>query len=100
MLPPPTQRQLTILYYLSRWLDANAGASPSFRELAAEAGCRSVRTVTEHVTALRRKKLVTHHAGESRALFLTPLGIERLKTFDATSITRDDGTVDGRSEGD
>lgn len=78
----PTNRQLAILDHLDAWIASHANTSPTFRELAEAAGCRSVRTVTEHVQALRRKGLVTHQLGETRTLFLTPAGVKALATWD------------------
>lgn len=74
----PTDRQMTVLAFLAKWIDENAGASPTFRELAEVMQLRSVRTVTEHVHALRAFSLVQHVPGEARTLFLTQQGRDAL----------------------
>lgn len=80
-LPPPTLRQLIILDALNRCIQANEGRSPTFRELALFAECKSVRTVTEHIHSLRRKGLVVDLPREVRTLFLTNAGEKALKEW-------------------
>lgn len=80
-LPAPTLRQMIVLYYLDKWIKANGGRSPSFRELAEAALCKSTRTVHEHVHSLRRKGLVVNLPLEARTIYLTDAGEKALKRW-------------------
>lgn len=51
---PPTPRQLALLKAIQTHIDTH-GESPSFEELQAALGCKSLRTIAEHIHALRRK---------------------------------------------
>lgn len=84
-LPPPTTRQMIILWRLDGYIKEH-GISPSFRELAAYALCKSVRTVTEHIQSLQRKGLVTKLMHEARTLYLTKEGEKALKAWDKTKL--------------
>ena len=84
-LPPPTTRQMIILWRLDSFIREH-GKSPSFRELAAYALCKSVRTVTEHIQSLQRKGLVTKLHMEARTLYLTKEGEKALKGWDKSKL--------------
>lgn len=80
---------MMVLVALSRYLLENSDRSPSFRELAEHIGARSVRTVTEHVHALRRLGFVAHRPFEARTLWITWAGAEALKVWEAPTHATD-----------
>lgn len=69
-MPEPTRRQQQILDFIQR-CQRTAGISPTFAEIAAEFGFRSVNSVTEHVRLLRQKGLLAGSPGRARALTVT-----------------------------
>ncbi len=89
MLPPPTLRQMTILFYLEQWIRVHDGTAPTYEELAELASCRSTRTIVEHVHSLKRKHLVSFEAGRSRTMFPTQLGLSKLMGFSPEQATAD-----------
>ena len=69
-MPDPTRKQQQILDFIQQWQHTE-GVSPTFAEIAAEFGFRSVNSVTEHVRLLRQKGLLTEAPGRVRALTVT-----------------------------
>jgi repressor LexA len=67
MNPPMTERQQQILDYIQA-VQQQQGSPPSFREIAAHFGFRSVASVTDHVRLLRRKGVLEMVPGRKRAL--------------------------------
>lgn len=73
MSKEPTKRQRTVLRVIESWQTAGKG-TPSFREIGQELGIENVSAVAKHVTALRRKGLLSEGDGRSRSLqVLSPL---------------------------
>lgn len=93
MKPSATVRQLFVLAKLAELLAA--GQSPSFRQLAEACGCRSVRTITEHLHYLRRMGLVTSEfrprepwqapMAAAGTLRITEAGAQALAAFNRTN---------------
>ena len=64
-----TKRQKQILDFIESFLDAH-GYSPSFEEIAAEFGFRSLATVHEHLSNLEAKGYIRKSYNESRSIEL------------------------------
>jgi len=64
-----TKRQKQILDFIESFLDAH-GYSPSFEEIAAEFGFRSLATVHEHLSNLEAKGYIRKNYNESRSIEL------------------------------
>ncbi len=64
-----TRRQKQILDFIESFLDAH-GYSPSFEEIAAEFGFRSLATVHEHLSYLEAKGYIRKSYNESRSIEL------------------------------
>lgn len=62
---PPTKRQREIHEYMLAY-QAEHGAPPSLREIAAHIGVSSANTTTDHMHLLERRGLVRHHPGRPR----------------------------------
>jgi repressor LexA len=69
-MPDLTRKQQQILDFVQRW-QSTQGASPSYAEIAAEFGFRSLNSVTEHVRLLRRKGALASDPGKARSLRVT-----------------------------
>lgn len=66
----PTRKQQQILDFIQRW-QRTEGVSPTFAEIAAEFGFRSVNSVTAHLRLLRHKGLLAGAPGRVRSLRVT-----------------------------
>lgn len=62
-----TRRQVDLLRYLDASIREN-GFAPSFDEIAAQFGYRSLATVHEHLQNLQRKGVISRAYNESRAI--------------------------------
>lgn len=62
-----THRQQDVLEFIGQTID-NAGAAPTFREIAAHFRFRSVKAAADHVAALRRKGALAGAPRRARAL--------------------------------
>jgi len=62
-----TKRQSEILNFIQGRLFAG-GYPPTFREIASHFNIRSVRTISDHITALERKGYVKRDKGKKRSL--------------------------------
>jgi SOS-response transcriptional repressor LexA len=82
-MPDPTTRQMIVLAAIAELVTPHL--SPSFRMIAEKVGARSVRSITEHVQALRRKGLLVPSAECNGKLKMTIKGTERLKGFDVAA---------------
>ncbi len=77
-----TKRQQQILDFI-RDAQRDVGHAPSFREIAAHFGFRSVRAVQDHVRALTRKGALSQQAGKARSLqVVSPLQVFRHRVVD------------------
>ncbi len=68
---PLTRRQHEILDYLQHHI-ADHGYAPSFEEISARFGFRSLATVHEHLTNLEHKGYIRRTHNESRAIEIVP----------------------------
>jgi repressor LexA len=66
----PTRKQQQILDFIQRRQFAH-GVAPSYAEIAAEFGFRSLNAVTAHLRLLRRKGLLGGQPGQARSLRVT-----------------------------
>jgi repressor LexA len=65
-----TRKQQQILDFIQQW-QRTQGASPSYAEIAAEFGFRSLNSVTAHVRLLRQKSALAGTPGQARSLRVT-----------------------------
>ncbi len=68
-----TRRQKEVVDFLEAFVEEN-GYSPSFEEIAAGLGLRSVATVHKHITNLEKKGLLDRERNRSRSIDLVPEG--------------------------
>ena len=68
-----TRRQKEVVDFLEAFVEEN-GYSPSFEEIAAGLGLRSVATVHKHITNLEKKGLLDRERNRSRSIDLVPKG--------------------------
>ncbi len=68
-----TRRQKEVVDFLEQFVEEN-GYSPSFEEIAAGLGLRSVATVHKHITNLEKKGLLDRERNRSRSIDLVPEG--------------------------
>lgn len=66
-MKPITERQRQVLEFIRQSLDRN-GVSPSLREIAGHFGFRSMKAAADHVSALKRKGLVSNTRRQARSL--------------------------------
>ncbi len=64
-----TSRQTEILNFLCNYRRWN-GTAPTYREIAHKFGFKSVRSASDHVSALEKKGYVRRHGGRSRGIEL------------------------------
>lgn len=64
-----TRRQSEILRFLQKY-KAEAGTAPTYREIASRFGFRSVRSASDHISALEKKGYLRRHGGRSRGIEL------------------------------
>lgn len=77
-----TKRQQQIADFIAKRLQ-NGMPSPSVREIAAEFGLRSPRTVSDHLDALRKKGALTNEKGLGRSFrLISPLNRMRKRVVD------------------
>src|SRR5262249_47314972 len=77
-----TRRQQQIVDFIENRRQSGL-TSPSVREIAAEFGLRSPRTVSDHLDALRRKGVLTNEKGRGRSFrVISPLDRMRRRTVD------------------
>lgn len=66
---PLTRHQHGVYAFVAKYIEAN-GFAPSFAEIAANFGYRSLATVHEHLGNIERKGWITRYYNESRAIEL------------------------------
>ena len=78
-MPILTQKQQAVLHFIAA--EAEVGAPPTLREIAAHFGFRSKTAAADHVRALRQKGFLCREStGKARALQLSDIGRRRPKS--------------------
>lgn len=73
----PTRRQLQVLRFVAQHI-IESGYPPTFKEIGAQLGIRSTNGVQDHLQRLARKGFLLRDPLRSRAMRLTPAGLDIL----------------------